>query len=384
MLIISLVFSILLLLVVNVVAWTGSQRRVGGACAIAGLGGFVSLYFLPSGFVMLNTFLVVLAGLACLLRGPKPGRFLKYSLAATVISYSLDAAIVIPEVREWQKLREVYPFESMADRLAYEAKAREAHSGVSPTKGFASTATDQDKEKSYEYLEKMESKIRTAAWLRNASLKRVHDDVVTQFVDSPGFGVGRRIRPSSRYLELPETDPIPMLPPEYEDPSRPIEDQVQPKQSQEFQGDLQNMHEEELFDFLNPKGFGYIRDRHHVAGFQSHQFRKQPGAPGRWQVQSIELVSLLKHAQASVYISEHFPRMDELRHAPTRPLDAFESQALEHLQHGEDLHVQGTRKRIRMLGSIRAVKQCLDCHEVQRGELLGAFSYKLRRDSSVP
>jgi hypothetical protein len=30
-----------------------------------------------------------------------------------------------------------------------------------------------------------------------------------------------------------------------------------------------------------------------------------------------------------------------------------------------------------MLGSLRAAKQCLDCHNVQRGELLGAFSYRL-------
>ena len=30
-----------------------------------------------------------------------------------------------------------------------------------------------------------------------------------------------------------------------------------------------------------------------------------------------------------------------------------------------------------MLGSLRAAKPCLDCHNVQRGELLGAFSYRL-------
>ena len=35
-------------------------------------------------------------------------------------------------------------------------------------------------------------------------------------------------------------------------------------------------------------------------------------------------------------------------------------------------------------GSIRAVKQCLSCHSVERGELLGVFSYALRRELPLP
>jgi hypothetical protein len=71
--------------------------------------------------------------------------------------------------------------------------------------------------------------------------------------------------------------------------------------------------------------------------------------------------------------------MDELRNAPTRSLDSFESESLRALQAGEDLKVQHEKDAIRMLGSIRAAKQCLQCHEVERGDLLGAFSYKLRQ-----
>ena len=37
-----------------------------------------------------------------------------------------------------------------------------------------------------------------------------------------------------------------------------------------------------------------------------------------------------------------------------------------------------------MLGAIRAVKQCQECHEVKRGKLLGAFSYELFRDPATP
>jgi hypothetical protein len=36
-----------------------------------------------------------------------------------------------------------------------------------------------------------------------------------------------------------------------------------------------------------------------------------------------------------------------------------------------------------MLGSLRATKHCLQCHSGSRGSLLGAFSYRLRRDPSL-
>jgi hypothetical protein len=47
------------------------------------------------------------------------------------------------------------------------------------------------------------------------------------------------------------------------------------------------------------------------------------------------------------------------------------------LSHGEQLVVDEQPGEVRMLGAVRAAKQCLDCHEVPRGELLGAFSYRL-------
>jgi hypothetical protein len=36
-----------------------------------------------------------------------------------------------------------------------------------------------------------------------------------------------------------------------------------------------------------------------------------------------------------------------------------------------------------MFGAVRAAKQCLKCHFVQRGELLGAFSYVLDRTMPI-
>ena len=72
--------------------------------------------------------------------------------------------------------------------------------------------------------------------------------------------------------------------------------------------------------------------------------------------------------------------MDKVHDVPTRPLDTFESCGLESLRQGEDLFIGGTASELRMLGAVRSIKQCLDCHGGERGDLLGAFSYSLRRE----
>jgi nitrate reductase cytochrome c-type subunit len=74
--------------------------------------------------------------------------------------------------------------------------------------------------------------------------------------------------------------------------------------------------------------------------------------------------------------------MDQLSsdNVPTRSLDSFESKSLAQLWADEDVVVSHEGNEYRMLGSLRAARQCLECHSVQRGELLGAFSYSLRRN----
>ena len=98
----------------------------------------------------------------------------------------------------------------------------------------------------------------------------------------------------------------------------------------------------------------------------------------------LDLVSLLKFAEPRVYLSDHLPRMDELRNAKTRALNEFEQQALPQLRNGEDIVVDQQLNTIHMMGAVRAAKQCLDCHSVRRGELLGAFSYLLDRKKPIP
>ena len=167
---------------------------------------------------------------------------------------------------------------------------------------------------------------------------------------------------------------IPQLAPPYDSPSllSGTPTRAGPK--------FDSSHQENAIAFLNPLDFGYIRDRDHVAGFRPHHFGRDADAPEGWQVERLDLVGLLKYDAPVVYVTENLPRMDELRDAATRPLDPFEQEALAGLRRGEDLLTQQTAPdRLRMLGSLRAVKQCLTCHQAQRGELLGAFSYRLAR-----
>ena len=131
------------------------------------------------------------------------------------------------------------------------------------------------------------------------------------------------------------------------------------------------------FDFINFENFGYVKDRRHVAGFQSHRFSKVPEPTDGWRIETLDLVGLLLHEKPVAYVSANLPRMDELKKAPTRPLDRFETGGLKKLRGGEDLVTAEAGANLRMFGAIRSAKQCVDCHGGQRGDLLGAFSYTL-------
>jgi hypothetical protein len=292
---------------------------------------------------------------------------------------------VVPAMtpRPWpsaEELRRLYPYESLADRLADETVAESAPLPPATVKR----------------LDAVEESLRQRWDGRTPSLAKLHSDQVEQFIKQDGFGMSRMIPMTSpSYLELADAPPIPFayltaLPPGGE--GTPVE----LRQTTGGTGAravpslamLETFHDDGRSDFLTPSGFGHVKDRDHVAGFRPHQFRqmpqvRKPGMPPpqkeRWAVRRLELVSLLKHPQPAVYASDHLPRMDDLKKAETRPLSDFEGQALKAIRDGEDLVAEATTERILMLGSLRATKQCLDCHNAHRGDLLGAFSYELRR-----
>lgn len=137
-------------------------------------------------------------------------------------------------------------------------------------------------------------------------------------------------------------------------------------------------HSSNVLHFVNIAGFGFMKDRNHVAGFQPHQFNKL-AEPAAWKVQRLKLLGLLLAAEPRVYVTAELPRMGKIRTAPTRLLDAFEAVGLARLRGGEELFIREAPQGIRMLGAVRCVKQCIACHGGERGDLLGAFSYLLTK-----
>ena len=125
---------------------------------------------------------------------------------------------------------------------------------------------------------------------------------------------------------------------------------------------------------LRPLSVGHTE--HSMSAWVKNEFEKHLT---EWQLSKLELVSLLKSPVPRVYLSRNLPNMKELANARTRELNAFETASLAKLQSGERLMIETDPTEIRMLGSVRAASQCVGCHSVKRGTLLGAFSYILRR-----
>ena len=160
---------------------------------------------------------------------------------------------------------------------------------------------------------------------------------------------------------------------------------------------MQTFHSNGESSFASTSSFGFIKGKDRVAGFVSHGLsnvaridsitsdrRKWYRKPQQlWAIHRMELVSLLKHDKPVVYESRNMPRMEDLGQAKTRPLNPFEQSGLQQIIEGEDVVTRSSLNRVEMVGSLRASNECLECHEVQRGALLGVFTYELLRDPQI-
>lgn len=215
--------------------------------------------------------------------------------------------------------------------------------------------------------------------IRQGTLKELHENTTRTFVSRPNFGVMRMSGLDFWYLSQPLRDDT-LIPQPGE---RCASADVLESRGTEFGSAFQfrKLHTDGVLDFMHPGGFGYVKDRQHVAGFQSHRFSKVPGGAEPWRVKTLDLIGLVVHREPVAYVSDSLPQMDELRRVPTRRLFSFEEIALAELRKGDDLHAREMPDgSVRMVGAVRALKQCMDCHGGRRGDLLGAFSYDLRKN----
>lgn len=324
----------------------------------------------------------------------------------SIIRCLIDQRTIEEQAVFIEEQRELYPYDSMRHRLAYETSHKRGGEGEdsAPAMSVAASRRLNSHENRFgKGTDKGGAERDYVDSERRDSLEMLHSTEVSKFISRARLGMMRSPPPRPQYLALPSGRDIPFAKvPTLSSPilatkffDSPSEIELRGNR-QPNEAVLTLFHRRGFDRFFDPYAFGHIIDRDHVAGFGAHAFRELPTLPDRfmesklpylidrWLVGRLELVSLLKFAEPAVYVSEHLPRMDKLVDAKTRQLNSFESEALSTLQSGEDLSIRYSLNHIQMVGSLRAMKQCLDCHQVQRGELLGAFSYDLWRDPPSP
>jgi hypothetical protein len=353
-------------------------------------------------------------------------------LCCALTAYGISIFEFIPAYHEHQELLAQYPAVDLKGRLAYEHLNLNA---IESAAGGLNIISRVDESPKYDadvlrqladaYRSYLDISIYRIEYRRNdrrlglQALMRVHQGFVADFIAQPG--VGRSRLPGLKLLRksnfMDEVDGVRL-----DDPSELIEQPDLQQQSSDFIGTassavqaesndasqsdsmipnsslqipadviLQSLHLHNITNFVPLNSLGGVNDQLQARGFEAHAFRLAPtrssweNGPGEWRLARLELVSLLKHHPPAVYVSAHLPAMDELRNAPTRAVTSFELDAIAKLAKGEELIVEPSGgQELSMLGSIRAISDCRECHQVPLGGLLGAFSYKLRAVSATP
>jgi hypothetical protein len=375
MLSLSLVLSLCLLVIANWAIRRSANPTFTMALNAAGfsLVPVALSCFFPA--LALQSLLLVLVVAASVFFHWKPRTFLAASCAATLASYGVAAWVAF---QEYTQLRDQFPYLSMEERLPPRNSSPEQNLAPDLHKQLAAFEVRLD-----ELLDEHRDRL---GWVNNGRvrhLQELHENAVEVFISRPGFGVARMPGVSEWTLKrgLREEEPLSQPGPRSTLSWSADFGAMQPllRNGAAARKDLLSMHQRGVVDFVHPAGFGFVKDRRHVAGFQEHQFSEVPESVEPWKLHTLDLVGLVIHEDPVAYVSGHLPRMDELRQAPTRPLDTFEVAGLKALRRGQDLVVRDLAPVRRVLGSIRSARQCLSCHGGQRGDLLGAFSYTLVR-----
>jgi hypothetical protein len=372
-----LYFSLVLSLILLSIAWWAVRRSKHPVLTTAVAGAAITV--VPAILVMalfnavaLQALLLSITAFVWSVPRRRSWPFLPLACAVTVAAYGIDGWVAF---RDYSRLCAQFPYVSMEERLPVKAAAAKTALPPAAVKRLDSLesnlAADGAPDSFYQRF-------------RTRALERLHEDAVEFFISRPGFGAGRMVPMLSesglrRGLRTEPTPPQPGTRLPVASLAATFAATAAGRVEGGSDGLLEEMHQRGVIDFVYPAGFGFFKDRRHVAGFEAHQFSQVPTATPPWKLQTLDLVGLVVHNEPTAYVSATLPRMDELGNIPTRPPDDFEAAGLKALRGGEDLFVQEAADSRRMLGAIRSAKQCLSCHGGNRGDLLGAFTYVFTR-----
>ena len=359
MLFVVIVFATIYVYVMNWLVFTKAETGYTFFVGLAPIGLIACSFVSP---VMLAMCLGLTVLFALHRRFSPDNRWLFFRLSL-VISVGL---FVVAGVASWliqRDLRDQFPLESMADRVPEPKPNKRPLAHPQPW-------ADLEKE--------LEGDTRFQWRGRNTNLRQLHEETTQNFISSPGFGSMRGPEVPTRADQFeyhPDEKPhayLDLMPPQYVST-----DVLEKPYGGAWLANLNALHFAGVRDFVNVKGFGYVKDRQHVAGFYPHQFSTTPSNE-KLRITRLELVSLSMHERPVVYVSKDLPRMRELKKAATRPLNDLEAMGLAKLEAGDDLFVREIDGAVHMLGALRSVAQCVQCHGRERGDLLGAFSYSMQ------
>jgi hypothetical protein len=425
------IVSVLILVGILWLFVLGMERGTRSPSVAGVLGLFVSCFMyvgVRSPVLLMAGFLMMLTGFICRWRSIRPARFAFVTLATIPAAMAWNVYISHERIEQFRQWQQEYKFESLAERLKYETRANQS---IAPETAAPEVLAVSLSGESIGLMEEVDQQVEAENFIRPWLLSQLHHAQLNAFASSPGFGVTRgvrfnneqQIRTEPRPTIVPRIAPeVPYRPDETISPTRELvrvdyRESDMPDEMGEAEPSnydeaisfvpsssmLKQLHRESAIDFVNPQGFGLIESPRRVAGFDAHAFSKLPKlevpqvgetagtynetvASHDWMLASLQLVSMLKHETPVVYVTNELPRMEQLRSEdiPTRSLDAFEAMALPKIKQGEMIVVEENTNRIRMLGAVRAGNKCIECHEVPRNTLLGAFSYELARTKPLP
>lgn len=138
------------------------------------------------------------------------------------------------------------------------------------------------------------------------------------------------------------------------------------------------LHERYTQAFVDSDGFGVSR----VLTFDSPENRALLVNGKKHRVDNVQLIGLMNDVPRAYASSFMNPTRSMLATSAQRPLKSFEKEAIARLKAGADyVLVSGGHEPVpppgTLIAALRAGASCISCHDVEHGQLLGAFAYRL-------
>ncbi len=188
MLFISLLLSTVMLLLANVFVYRRSSsvgRTIAMSLLLAFGPMFMMLFLTP---VVIQGLLTAVAVIAWRTSGRRPAAFVGLSCGVALLAYGFAGRLAWQSEQEYARLRRLYPYESMEQRVP-------APKQPATTVMLAPAAVLR--------LDKIERRSNDGwSWMRRRQLEMLHEEAVSSFVNSPGFGVTRMLRPTEQMLAV--------------------------------------------------------------------------------------------------------------------------------------------------------------------------------------